>query len=160
MANSASGQINENRIEAKCGYGFYQGFNLGLNYYYQENLDIGVGLGTHFNLPPLESENHFNISIENNLHFGKLNKQELKPWLFNQQIMYWEQGPSYDRWRILSLGLNIGRKFPINKKTGFSIDIGPAFNLLVDVKRDPFVEPGGWMWPILYNGRFQFYYNF
>ena len=121
---------------------------------------MGIGLGTHFNLPPLESPNHFIISIENNLHFGGINKQGIKACIFNQQLMYWEQGPSSDRWRILSLGLNIGGIFAITEKLGLSLEIGPAFNLVVDVKRDPDTFVSGWMWPVLYNGRAQLIYLF
>ena len=160
FSSFASGQNNNNKYEAKIGYGIYQGFNIGINYFYSENLSVGVGIGTHFNLPPLETPNHYNISIENNLHFGKINKQEIKPWIFNQQLMYWEEGPSSDRWRILSLGLNIGRVFAITKNLGLVLEIGPAFNWVVDVDRDPFVEDVGWMWPVLYNGRAQFVYLF
>lgn len=154
------GQVNEDKYEAKVGYGYYQGFNIGINYFYKENLSAGVGFGTHFNLPPLETDNHFNVLIENCLHFGSINKQNIKSWFFNQQLMYWEQGPSSDRWRIMSLGLNIGRTFAISKNLGLAFEIGPAFNLVVDVKRDPLVEPVGWMWPVLYNGRIQIVYLF
>ncbi|MFC2112665.1 hypothetical protein ACFLTA_05295 [Bacteroidota bacterium] len=154
------GQENDIKYEAKFGYGFYQGFNIGINYFYCKNLDAGIGVGTHFNLPPLESPNHFNISIENNLHFGSISKQGIKACIFNQQLMYWEQGPSSDRWRILSLGLNIGRIFALKEKLGLSLEIGPAFNLVVDVKRDPHTPDSGWIWPVLYNGRAQVIYLF
>ena len=125
-----------------------------------EEHDFGIGFGTHFNLPPLETPKHYNISIEHNFHFGQKTKQDLKPWIFNQQLMYWEQGPDSDRWRIVSLGLNIGRAFTITDNFGISVDIGPAFNLVVDVEREPMSEPSGWMWPVLPNGRIQAYYLF
>ena len=38
ISSSAFGQENENKFETKIGYGYYQGFNLGLNYFYTEKL--------------------------------------------------------------------------------------------------------------------------
>ena len=160
ISHSAFGQENENRFETKIGYGYYQGFNIGLNYFYTDRLKVGMGVGSHLNLPPLENENHFNIHIENTLYFGKLTKQNIGGWYFNQQLMYWEQGQSNDRWKIVSLGLNIGRTIPITKRFGLDLELGPAFNMVADIERDPLVEKTGWMWPILYNGRVQFTYKF
>lgn len=160
FANSVFGQENISRFETKIGYGYYQGFNLGLNYFYTEKLKIGFGIGSHLNLPPLENENHFNIQIENTLYFGQLTKQNIGGWYFNQQLMYWEQGQSNDRWKITSLGLNIGRTIPITEKLGLDLELGPVFNMVVDIKRDPLIEYSGWMWPILYNGRVQLTYKF
>jgi hypothetical protein len=160
FSNSVFGQDNENRFETKLGYGYYQGFNLGLNYFYTERLKVGLDIGSHLNLPPMENENHFNIQLENTLYFGKQTKQNIGGWYFNQQLMYWEQGQSNDRWKIVSLGLNIGRTIPITEKLGLDLELGPAFNMVVDIKRDPLIEDSGWMWPILYNGRAQLSYIF
>jgi hypothetical protein len=160
VSHSVYGQEYRKRFETKFGYGYYQGFNIGLNYFYTKNLKIGFGLGSHFNLPPLENEKHFNIQVENTLFFGKLNKQNVGAWYFNQQLMYWEQGLSDNRWKIMSLGLNIGRTISITKRIGMELELGPAFNLVADIKRDSEVEQSGWMWPILYNFRAQLTYKF
>lgn len=160
FSNSAFGQENENKFETKIGYGYYQGFNIGLNYFYTKRLKVGLGIGSHLDLPPLENGKHFNIQIENTLYFGRLSKQNIGGWYFNQQLMYWEKGQSNDRWKIMSLGLNIGKTIPITEKLGLDLEFGPAFNMVVDIKRDPSVEPSGWMWPILYNGRVQLTYKF
>lgn len=159
LSNPVFGQQNENRFETKIGYGYYQGFNIGLNYFYTERLKVGLGLGSHLNLPPFENENHINIQIENTLFFGQHTKQNVGGWYFNQQLMYWEQGQNNDRWKIISLGLNIGKTIPITKKLGLDLEIGPAFNMVVDIERDPSIEPSGWMWPILYNFRTQLTYK-
>jgi hypothetical protein len=160
IPSSSFGQENENRFETKIGYGYYQGFNLGLNYFYTERLKVGLGVGSHLKLPPLENENHFNIQIENTFYFGLLTRQNIGGWYFNQQLMYWEQGKSNDRWKIVSLGLNIGKTIPITEKFGLDLEFGPAFNLVVDTQRDPLIEDSGWVWPVLYNGRVQLTYKF
>ncbi len=146
------------RYEAKAGYGYFQGFHAAFNYFYNSRMNAGIALGSHFGLPPLDNENHFNISIEHNLFFGIKNRQQIKPWIFNQQIMYWEQGPPDDRWRLLSPALHLGRKFALTDQLGLSVEIGQAFNIVVDRKREPLTPEAGWMWPILYNGRVQVYY--
>jgi len=160
IANSVYGQENRNRFETKFGYGFYQGFNIGLNYFYTENLKVGLGLGSHLNLPPLEDELHYNIQIENTLFFGKPNLQNVGGWYFNQQLMYWVQGLTNNRWKIMSLGLNIGKTISITKRIGLDMEPGPAFNLVADIRRDPLVEKSGWIWPVMYNGRVQLTYKF
>lgn len=160
ISHSALGQNNQNRFESAFGYGFYQGFNIGLNYFYTDKLMAGLSVGSHMNLPPMENENHFNIQIEHTIHFGQLTKQNIGGWYFNQQLMYWEQGIDNDRWKIASLGLNIGRTISITKRLGLGLEIGPAFNLVIDRKRDPLAVTTGWMWPILYNGSAQFTYKF
>jgi hypothetical protein len=153
-------QKNNNKFLLKLGYGYYQGINTGLNYFYEENRNLGIGFGSYFSLPPLENEKHFNILIENNILFGKHNKQEIKPWIFNQQLMYWEQGSPANRWKTVSLGLHIGRSIAFKKNLGLALEGGMALNLFSRVKRDPDIEPTGWMWPVLYNWRAQFYYLF
>lgn len=160
ISHSALGQKNQNRFETKTGYGYYQGFNIGLNYFYTDKLKAGLSVGSHLKLPPLENENHFNIQIENTYHFGRLTKQNIGGWYFNQQLMYWEQGQSNDRWKIASLGLNIGRTVSITERLGLDLELGPAFNIVVDRKRDPLIEASGWIWPVLYNGRIQLTYKF
>ncbi len=59
----------------------------------------------------------------------------------------------------MSLGLNIGKAIPITKRIGIDIELGPAFNLVLDNNQDPSVEKAGWMWPILYNDRVQLTYK-
>lgn len=159
ISSSAYG-IERKKFETKIGYGYYQGFNVGLNYFYAERLKVGLGIGSHLDLYPFKNENHFNIQLENTLHFGNLSKQNVGGWYFNQQIMYWEQGHRDNRWKIMSLGLNIGKTISITNRIGLDFESGPAFNLVLDNKRGPLVEKSGWMWPVLFNGRVQVSYKF
>lgn len=157
---SGYGQVSKKRFETKCGYGYYQGFNVGLNYFYAENLKCGLGLGSYLDLPPFENQNHYNIQLENTFFFGYLNQQNVRACYFNQQLMFWEQGQIDNRWKIMSLGLNIGKTISITKRIGLELEFGPALNWVVDIKRDPLDPPIGWMWPVLPNGRAQLTYKF
>lgn len=159
ISNSVYGQEKQKRFETTLGYGYYQGFNIGFNFFYAKNLKVGLSLGSHLNLPPFENEKHFNIQLENTLFFGRINKQNAGSWFCNQQLMYQEQGHSDDRWEIMSLGLNIGKSISITKSIGFGLEIGSTINIVVDNKKDPLVEKSGWMWPVQYNGRIQLTYK-
>ena len=147
----------KNTVSLDAGYGYYQGFHLCVDYFYKENSSIGLGLGSHFGLDPFKNETHYNISLENSLHFGQRYKYVLKPWIFGQQIMYWIEGLESETWRIVTFSLTFGRAFAISNKLGLALEIGPTFNLVIDV--DPYYT-SGWMWPILYNYRMQITYNF
>ena len=149
----------KNNISLRTGYSYYQGIHLSANYFYTENLNLGIGIGSHFGLPPLEGDNHYNFTIENNLQFGKQNRFNAKPWIFGQQVMYWIQGSESETWKILSISPTIGRVFAISSRVGLAFEVGPAFNLVVDVEREEPYDEAGWMWPILYNYRVQLIYN-
>jgi len=78
----------KNAVSLRTGYGQYQGFHIGANYFYAENINLGIGVGSHFGLPPLENKDHINITFENNFHFGRKKRFNTKPWIFGQQFMY------------------------------------------------------------------------
>ena len=150
---------NYDKLLLKLGYGYYQGFNLNANYFYSRNQNLGIGLGSHFSLPPLRADNHINIAFENNIHFGERTEFNSKPWFFSQQVMYWRTESESGIWKILSISPTIGRIIAISNKLGIGIDIGPTLNLVLDVERKV-PEESGWMWPVLCNGRIQLLYLF
>ena len=59
---------------ANTGFGLIQGYLVGGNYFYTENLNVGFDIGSHFGLAPKLDQTKFSISVENNLHFGKENR--------------------------------------------------------------------------------------
>lgn len=148
-------------ISASGGYGYYEGFHLFAAYQYTENLSLGIGAGSHFGLAPLQDDRHYNIWIENRLHFGSPARLAVKPWIFGQQFMYWIQGSGPLTWQILSFSPTIGRMFGLTGSLGLAVEIGPALNWVMDVEREsPTDEISGWMWPVLPNGRVQLVYFF
>lgn len=147
-------------ISLKSGYGYYQGIHLGAGYFYDKNYSMGFSIGSHFGLPPLEQDVHYNISIENTIHFGWRQKFISKPWTFGQQAMYWVEGDNSAKWRIVSASFTLGRVLAITHNLGLAFEAGPSFNMIVDVIREPDGEVDGWMWPVMYNGRLQLVYSF
>lgn len=156
FSNSIYGQENENNFEAKIGYGLYQGYNVGLSCFYAEKLKIGFGIGNHLNSPELD----FNYHLEHTLYFGHLNKQNLGKWYFDQQLIYWEIKGNSAKYKILTAGLNIGRSISITKRLGLDLEIGPTFNWVFDIERDPLSEDYRWILPILGNGSVHLTYKF
>lgn len=156
---SSMGQGLKNRFEAKSGWGYIQGYIIGLNYYYTDKLDIGFGVGSYYNTSPFEDEDHFSVQVENTLHFGSETIQHIGGWHFNQQLIYWEQG-RYQRTKILSLGLNLGKTIGITPRLGINLEVGPCFNATLDIENYPGEENIIWMWPILPNGSIQLSYKF
>jgi len=128
------------------------------NYNYRDNLNLGIGIGSHFCNEPLKNRRHYNITLENNLQFGKQTRYNMKPWIFGQQFMYWIQASDTNTAKILSVSPTIGVLISISKNLGISCEVGPAFNLVVKTEREPATPETGWMWPVLYNWRVQMIY--
>ncbi len=147
-------------ISLRTGYGYYQGFNIGANYFYTENLDIGLGVGSHFGLKPLENEDHINITIENNFHFGSKRKFNTKPWLFGQQFMYWKHSTETVTYKIATFSPTIGRVFAITNRLGIELEVGPTFSLEIDVEREPTDPITSTFQPVYYNYMAQIIYVF
>jgi hypothetical protein len=147
-------------VSLKTGYGYYQGFHIGANYFYTENLDLGIGIGSHFGLSPLENKEHINITIENNFHFGEKNKFYAKPWIFGQQFMYWMYSTETVTWEIASISPTIGRVFAITDRLGIELEIGATFNFAIDIDRDPTDLITASLPPVFYNYIAQLIYVF
>lgn len=152
------GQKNDKSIG--LGWGMFQGINLNANYFYTENMSLGLGVGSHFGLRPLEDEKHFSFTIENRYHFGTPYEKRMRPWVFGQQVVYWTQNPGAEIWRIISIAPTFGVNLAFSNHIFLFFDIGPSVNLVVDVDRPPMSESSGWMWPILFNARGQLIYRF
>jgi hypothetical protein len=144
----------------KAGYGFYQGYHVGYSYFYDDNYSLGLTAGSHFGIPPFKYDLHYNLSIENTIHFGWSPRYVSKPWIFSQQAMYWVEGENPARWSLLSVYFSIGRIFGLSRNLGFSLEAGPSYNMIINVENDSENEIESWMWPIMFNGRVQIIYLF
>lgn len=144
----------------KSGYGYYQGIHIGAGYFYDKDYSLGLSIGSDFGLPSLGYNTHYNISIENTIHFGWRQKFISKPWIFGQQAMYWVEGYDSVKWRILSASMTVGRIFALTHNLGLAFEAGPSYNMIVDVveAQNGIVE--SWMWPVMFNGRVRLVYSF
>ena len=149
----------QERLLVKGGYGYYEGLHVVTDYFYAPNCNLGIGIGSHLGLHPLENEKHLNLKIENNIHFGAAKRNSFKPWFTGQQLMFWRTESKSDIWWVLSVSPTLGRVIAISKRFGIVLEAGPVINLVLDVERKTQIEDG-WMWPILPNGSIQLLYAF
>ena len=141
------------------GFGIIQGYLVGGNYYYSQNLNVGFDIGSHLGLAPNLDQTKFSISVENNLHFGQANRFGFKPWYFGQQIMYWVKDPSFATIQTLSITPTLGVMLAISKALGITFELGPTvnFTLVIDRKTP---EEMIYNWPVFPSGRVQLIYFF
>jgi hypothetical protein len=157
LPNSLFGQ--KGTLTANTGFGLLQGYLIGFNYNYSQNLNAGVDIGSHLGLASKLVETQFSISIENNLQFGKENRFGYKPWYFGQQIMYWVKDLSYATVKSLSITPTLGIMLAFSKSLGLSLELGPAINFTLDIQRKT-PEAMIYDWPIFPSGRVQLVYVF
>jgi len=144
---------------ANTGFGIIQGYLVGGNFCYSQNLDVGFDIGSHLGLAPNVDQTKFSISVENNLHFGQVNRFGFKPWYFGQQIMYWVKDPSYATIKTLSITPTLGVMLAILKTLGITFELGPTVNFTMDIDRktpEDMIDN----WPVFPTGRVQFIYFF
>ena len=136
-----------------------KGFLVGGNYYYAQNLNVGIDIGSHLGLATNLDQTKFSVSIENNLQFGAVNRFGYKAWYFGQQVMYWVKDLSYANVKTLSVTPTLGVMLAISKSMGISIVLGPTVNFTLDIDRKT-PEDVIYNWPIFPSGRVQFVYLF
>ena len=160
-ALSIPGSLNgqKGKISANAGFGLIQGYLVGVNYNYSQNLNLGFDIGSHLGMASNLDETLYSIAIENNLQFGKLNRFDTKPWYFGQQVMYWVKDMSTATVKTLSITPTLGVMLAISKSFGISFEIGPAFNFTLDIDRNTLDEQV-YNWPIYPSGKVQLVYSF
>jgi len=144
---------------ANTGFGIVQGYLVGGNYCYSQNLNVGFDIGSHLGLAPNLDQTQFSILVENNLQFGEANKFGFKPWYFGQQIMYWVKDPSYATIKTLSISPTLGVMLAISRSLGITLELGPTVNFTLDIDRKT-PEDFIYNWPVFPSGRLQLIYFF
>jgi len=108
MSSAASLFGQKGTFSVNTGFGIIQGYLVGGNYYYAQNLNVGFDIGSHLGLASNLDQTKFSVSIENNLHFGPVNRFGYKAWYFGQQVMYWGKDLSYANVKTLSITPTLG----------------------------------------------------
>jgi hypothetical protein len=146
-------------FSANVGFGLIQGYLLGVNYNYTQNLKLGIDIGSHLGLASSLDETLYSLAIENDLQFGKINRFGFKPWYFAQQIMYWVKDMSSATVKTLSITPTLGVMLAISESFGISCEFGPALNLTLDIDRKTLDEQI-YNWPVFPSGKVQLVYSF
>jgi len=144
-------------ISMNIGFGNYEAFHLGIKYYINNRNIIGSNVG--FDEWILISGRYYIINIEYDRSvFNKnISVTGFGKWYWNNKIYYWYQEDEFYRWDALALFTGINRNFFLSNKSYFSIDFGPAFNIVLRNQRKTYQKVG---WPYHVFPNFRIQYNF
>lgn len=149
---------NDNKPGLSFGYGYYETFTIGVNYYLKPEHKIGIGAGSSF---MINNEMYYSVYIEDNIavfRFKKSNTNNYK-WFLTNKILYWDMKDSFYRWNVLSLSPAITRSFTINNNINLTADLGPLFTIVLESYRKTY-EALGWPYHVMPNVRLLFNYRF
>lgn len=145
------------KFEFFVGYGFYDGYTIGSEYYFKERHSISLSVG-YEGLFTKDKESMsaafaYNLAIfkESKNKFNKYN------WHIESRILAWQLEDEFYIWRALSIIPTIKRRFIIFNKINMSLDVGPSFNIVLYNKRKTFEEVG---WPYHVMPNFRILYIF
>ena len=144
------------RLDLIGGYGYYEGLNIGTEYYRDSNkksliLTIGYEQSNYLDRKYYAITIGYNFSILRN---QKDYFNNYKWWLSNR-IVIWQLEDDYYLWKAFSIIPTIKRNFIILKKIRISMDLGPSINIVLYNKRKTFKEVG-WPYHVMPNYRIIF----
>jgi len=141
------------KLDLLGGYGYYEGFNIGAEYFQDSNkksIIIGLGYGQFNNLKQkyIAITTGYNLSILRN---QKNCINNYKWWLSNK-IVLWQLEDDYYLWKAFSIIPAVKRNFILCNKIRISMDLGPSINIVLCNKRKTYKEVG-WPYHVMPNCR-------
>lgn len=146
----------QSKFDFFLGYGYYQGYNIGSEYFLNPDknsvsLSIGIDKLAKRNQESGSLTLGYNFPI-----FKKLkNDSEEFSWHMNNNLILWQLEDDYYLWRAISLLPSVNRKFIIYRNLKMSFDFGPSFNIVLLNKRKTYREVG-WPYHVMPNFRILF----
>lgn len=149
---SVSAQTHSN-VEFFGGYGYYEGFHSGCEYYFNQrshsiNLSVGYNNIKRYNQVSYSLAIGYDFAIFRDRKNGSDNFK----WNVSNRAVLWQLEDEYYLWRAISLIPSISRRFTIYKGLDMSVDAGPSFNIVLYNDRKTFREVG-WPYHVLPNAR-------
>ena len=138
------------------GYGFYEGYNIGSEYYFNNNIH-SMSLSVGYDKLKKRDQESFSLALSYNYSIFKSHKNNLNrfKWQINNKLVFWQLEDDLYLWRAVSLIPSISRKLIIYKNISFLFDVGPAFNIVLYNKRKTYKEVG-WPYHVMPNFRILF----
>jgi len=146
----------ESKFDYFIGYGFYEGYNIGGEYYFKskkQSVSLSVGYDK------LLKQEYKSLILSYNLAIFKdrKNSSEEFKWYLDNKAVLWQLEDNYYLWRAISIIPSLSRKIILYKKLRMSFDIGPSFNIVLYNKRKTFEEVG-WPYHVMPDFRILFIY--
>jgi hypothetical protein len=141
------------KFEFFAGYGYYEGYNIGSEYYFKSglrSLSLSAGYDYLFN----KEQKSFSMELGYNrvIYKNYKNEEQQYKWHLSNRVVVWQLEDKYYVWRAITLIPSLQRRFIIYKKINLSFDIGPAFNIVLYNKRKT-SEGVGWPYHVMPNFR-------
>jgi hypothetical protein len=148
----------DGKLEFNFGYGYYEAFTIGLCYNLKPEHKIGIAAGTTF---MIKNEMYHSVILEDHIALFRSKKDNNNnyKWFLTNKILYWDMEDKYYRWNVLSLSPAISRRFSVNRKMYFSLDMGPLFTIVLESYRKTY-EGLGWPYHAMPNTRILLNYTF
>jgi len=143
--NQISNAQNLSRFDYFFGYGFYEGLNIGSEYFfksYKQSISTSIGYDKFID----KKQESFALTIGYNFAIFRKHKNDSNAykWHINNNVVLWQLEDDYYIWKAISLIPSINRKFILCRNLSLSFDIGPSFNIVLYNKRKTYKEVG---WP-------------
>jgi hypothetical protein len=129
------------RFDYYIGYGFYEGFNIGGEYYFRSGKQ-SVSLSAGYDR--LTGQENISLTFGYNLAFfrDRKDKSGRYRWHLNNKLAIWQLEDDYYLWRAVSIIPSINRRFNLYRNLSISFDAGPSFNFTLYERRKTFLEVG------------------
>jgi len=155
-------QIGNSQLSSKSdiffGYGFYEGYNVGGEYYFKtgiHSMSLSLGYDRLINKNNNQESLSFALAYNHAILRNHTNRTDNFKWSLSNRIVLWQLEDNYYLWRAISLIPSISRRFIISKNINLSIDAGPSFNIVLYNSRKTFKEVG-WPYHVMPNCRVLF----
>jgi hypothetical protein len=141
------------KFEFFAGYGYYEGFNAGTEYYFKDSVN-SVSLSAGYARSISKYQQSFTLEMGYNRaifksHMDAINEYK---WQLSTRLVYWQLDDSYYNWNAISLIPSLRRRFILCRNIHLSFDVGPAFNIVLTNKRKTY-ENVGWPYHVMPNFR-------
>lgn len=152
LNQSITAQLSS-KFEFFAGYGYYEGYNLGNEYYFKSGLR-SLSLSAGYDHSFIKQQESVSMELGYNRVIYKYHKNKLEQykWHLSNRAVLWQLEDKYYVWRAVTLIPSLQRRFIVNKKLCLSFDVGPAFNIVIYDKRKTY-EGVGWPYHVMPNFR-------
>jgi hypothetical protein len=141
------------KFDFTCGYGFYEGYFVGSEFHFQNSLH-SVSLSAGYDKSFRKNAVSYSLALGYDYALFKSHKDrnDRYMWSVSSRAVLWQLEDEHYLWRAVSLIYSIRRKFSITQKISMSLDVGPAFTIVLSNKRKTYEEVG---WPYNYMPNFR-----
>jgi hypothetical protein len=147
---------NSKRPELLISAGYYDALSAGIQYKLNPNISTGFSAGTNFGL--YNKQEYYNSDFFLNWDIKRKNDTTFSSnWFLAANVFNVYIEDAFYKWDFLALVPGIGRVIRCGVKSGFKIEAGPAFNIVLFNKRKTYRNVG-WPYHVLADIKLVYYF--